>query len=169
MSETTGLMDAPPVNGHARGDEPSPPPDAGSDLFRLDASEKIRIDATLDTLITIEGRRRFPGIARPVVVSVLIAEAAAEAGPRWVNDRKHLSELTKGYDPPTKMSAEIRMLAGTKAVISKVCAAQYHGAPGMDGLTASLLLRYGLTRSEKRRPVVDPAYAAALALLTAKR
>lgn len=169
MSETTGLMDTPPVNGHAPSDEPSPPPDAGARLFDLEASEKIRIDATLDPLITMEAQRRFPGIARPVVVSVLIAEAAAEAGPRWANDRKHLTDLNKGYDPPRKLTAEVRMLAGTKAVIAKVCAAQYHGAPGMDGLTASMLLRYGLLRSEKKRPVIDPAYAAALALLSAKR
>jgi len=171
MSETIGLMDTPPVNGHAQSDElsPPPPPDAGGGLFELDASEKIRIDAMLDPLITIEARRRFPGVARPVVVSILIAEAAAEAGPRWANDRKHLTDLAKGYDPPRKETSEVRMLAGTKAVIAKVCAQQYHGAPGMEGLTASLLLSYGLTRSEKKRPVVDPAYAAVLALLTAKR
>lgn len=169
MSETTGLMDAPAVNGHATRDDPSPAADAGARLFELEANEKMRVDAALDTLLTDEAARRFPGIARPVVASILIAEAAAEAGPRWVNDHKHIADLNRGYDPPRKMSVEIRLLAGTKALVSRVCAQQYHGAPGMDGLTASHLLRYGLTRSEKRRPVIDPAYAAAVALLTAKR
>lgn len=141
----------------------------GAALFGLAVSEKIRIDPTLDAEIDAEAARRFPGYSRPVVVAILVAEAAAIAGPKLANEHRHLSDLVKGYAPPAKLPTDTRVLAGTKALVGRVAAKQYPGAPAVEGLTVSLLMRLGLNRSTKKQPVLDPAAALALTLLTAKR
>ena len=138
----------------------------GAGLFALAADEKLRVDAALEEEIDREASRRFPGYSRPVVVAILIAEGAAEAGPKWTNDRKHLSDLTKGYVPPKKLTGQVRVLNGSQQLVSRVAKQQYHGAPGQEVLTASLLLRLGLTRSTGKRPSLDPAVAVAATMLS---
>lgn len=150
-------------------DDTTAQPDEGTVLFSFAADERLRSDPTLDGEIDREAARRFPGYPRPVVVSILIAEAAREAGPKWSNDHKHLVELTKGYQPPQKIAGEVRVLTGTKQLVARVSKDQYHGAPNTEGLTTSHLLRLGLTISAKKRPVLDPSVAVTATLLKGKR
>lgn len=125
------------------------------------ADDRLRIDPSLLAELEAEAARRFPGRSMPTVLTVLITEGAAEAMPKWKNDHKHVTAMVRTYTPPARVSHQAKALAGTARLVSKAAGALYHGAPGMEGVTASLLLRLGLDRSTRKQPVVDPAFTAA--------
>ena len=161
------------TNGHAHATDDTPNAtedrvELGRKLFGLEAADKIRIDAGLVDELVNEAARRFPGFPRTVALSVLIAEGAAIAGPKWVNDRKHLSDLAGGWKSGRSLVVQ-KALAGTSTLVSKVAAAQWPAANGVDGLCASLLLRVALTQSARKQPVLDKALADTYSVLTAKR
>lgn len=161
------------TNGHAHATDDTPNAtearaDLARKLFSLEAAEKIRVDAGLVDELIAEAARRFPGYPRTVALSVLIAEGAAIAGPKWVNDRKHLSDLTGGWKSGRSLVVQ-KALAGTGALVSKVAAVQWPSADRVDGLCASLLLRVALNQSTKKQPVLDKALADTYSVLTAKR
>ncbi len=161
------------TNGHADATGDTPPAtddrvELSRKVFSLEAADKVRIDAGLVDELVNEAARRFPGYPRTVVLSVLLAEGAAIAGPKWANDRKHLSDLAGSWKSGRSMVVQ-KALAGTSALVSRVSAAQWPAASGVDALCGSLLLRVALNQSVKRQPVLDKALADTYSVLTAKR
>lgn len=121
-------------------------------------AESIRIDPELQTDIDEVCRDAFPGYDRKVVVSILIATGLGEAAPKWANDRRHISDLVRGYDPSgRKLDLQTNVLAGTSRLIQKAATEQYHGAPGMTPRMASYAIALGIRRLKAIRPVYHPS------------
>jgi hypothetical protein len=126
-------------------------------VFSRPMTDKILADPALTAEIEQEWRRRFPGYQRAVAVTALIVEGAVEACPRWANDHKHMSVLVRGWTPGPG-TGQFKAIEGTRALVQRIATDQYHGAPGVEALCASHLLRIGLRQSVKRKPLLDPVF-----------
>lgn len=138
-------------------------------LFVLPLGDAIRVDAALLPEVEQARTLRWPGIPAAVVIGVLIADAYSDLKGQW-EQRRHPSEVVRGYSPPARLSAAspVKAVDGTKAIVERLARAVYYGAPGQEAVAASFLLRHGLNRALRGRPVVDPQLVEALAVLTAR-